>query len=1465
MNHHPVPKKIADFEIIRRLGTGGMAEVFLAKKLGAAGTYKLLVVKRILPDHGSSQKFRRMFAEEAQLATRLNHPNIVQVYDFQDSGEHFGLLLSMEYVEGPDLRKLHRAVRSKNSRLSPYVAAFIVSEAAKGLHYAHERKDEGGKPLEIVHRDVSPQNILLSFDGAVKIADFGIATARLFRQETGVLKGKAGYMSPEQARGETVDRRTDIYSLGVVFHELLTGRALHGSADGKELIEAVRAGTVEPPSLFVRGVPAELESIVMKALEIEPERRYRTARDFANAITRVLFQKQQLVDSHTLETVISEFFSRDHTSPHQTTSETAARSDESFGSEQRALAPAHDDLSRSQSAAERAQRLKDRQGREVRHVALVALRIHGHEELEQAIGPSQALSLGHQLRKTFDNMAYRRNTHWKWQQGSATTGISLRRAQAVVGVMANPTHAVTDAAGLAVEIHEALEGACDGYPASLRASVAIVRAVAEGRRDRGGRLTRYSLAEPSEALAELLVEQVEPGESWVAGGIYRIVRRDFIWSDRPNIGLESLSQTLELPESMRVYALERPLTREEKRQQLSLAPRDLVGRDAELADLHAAYHQAVSVGPGSVAGQMTARVVIGEMGIGKTALVTTFLSELPPDAAQLRIECSPYRSEMPFYNASQWLRELIGYQIGDPREHAAQTIRDVLGDLGGDNHASDIVARMTDLATGHLAEAVDEADAALHRRLLTTGMRHLLARVAQRAPLVMMLDGLQWIDLPSLELLTALIRRAEPDPILVLLVTRPDDRVLRFIEGTVRLELSGLGAENQVRLIEAHLGASQGVADACADLIPRAAGNPFFLVEMVDALLERGRLELKEEAGQQLLLRARETENANWALPSTLEQLIADRLNELPGEEHAIIDWLAVNGGPLERGDLSELLGEDGSTAEEAIARLCARGLCNSNASLVDVRHPLTRDVAYLALSPEDRRSMHQHLGEQLAKKGTEGLSAANIARHFARGERPEHAAEYFLAAASAARLTFQLPLAARYYQRALDVLPEFDPRCLEPYSTLEEICRVQGRWSERREYLAQLRRCARQANDGTWIATALIRHAQFEFDAGHLDDALRLAHLGEQAAQQVEAHVQQVQAQALMAETLRDLGDTQGALAACDRALQTAEHADVPGRLKAEVLRARATLLLRVGRVREAVRVHAEVVAVFRQAGARRHEARAKSSLSYGLYALGRFEDAITLAHEAIRIDLAIGGRFQIAKTLSNIGQSFAQLGDVERARSYFKRAREAHERYEDQDSRIDTLLSSAELHIELGELDQARQFLRQAQASGDLSATSYDSVHAKLIQAALARRTGQSSAAVLHAFDARQIAEAQAYVAFHFYAMALEAAARVDLGEQHTAILLATTTLGAVTSLQGSEYGLETRALCLEALERTDTPQLAEMQRRAREYTRELLASIRDSELQRLFQHRPLVRRLLGSPRTLARASSPPELPNL
>src|SRR3984885_208565 len=289
------PKEIAKFEIVRRLGTGGMAEVFLAKKRGAEGTFKVLVLKRILPTHLGSRRFRSMFIEEAHLATRLNHPNVVQVYEFQDFGDE-GLLLAMEYVEGCDLGRLMAAAKSKATTIPRWVGAWTIAEAAKGLHYAHEKKDEAGQPLEIVHRDVSPQNVLLSFEGAVKIADFGIASARLFAEEQGVLKGKFGYMSPEQARGESLDRRSDLYALGVILWEILAGRPIHGKLGGDALLDTVRSGVADAPSAHAEGVPAELEAIAMKALSPRREDRYGTGRELASAIGRALLGQGQLFD-----------------------------------------------------------------------------------------------------------------------------------------------------------------------------------------------------------------------------------------------------------------------------------------------------------------------------------------------------------------------------------------------------------------------------------------------------------------------------------------------------------------------------------------------------------------------------------------------------------------------------------------------------------------------------------------------------------------------------------------------------------------------------------------------------------------------------------------------------------------------------------------------------------------------------------------------------------------------------------------------------------------------------------------------------------------------------------------------------------------------------------------------------------------------------------------------------------------
>jgi serine/threonine protein kinase/tetratricopeptide (TPR) repeat protein len=1444
----PPSTEIAQFEIVRRLGAGGMAEVFLAKKRGAEGTYKVLVLKRILPTHGGSRRFRSMFIEEAHLATRLNHPNVVQVYEFQDAGDE-GLLLAMEFVEGCDLGRLMNAARQQRTGIPPWVGAWIVAEAAKGLHYAHDKKDEVGQPLEIVHRDVSPQNILLSFEGAVKIADFGIASARLFAEELGVLKGKFGYMSPEQARGQSVDRRSDLYALGVILWEIIAGRPIHGGLGGEALIDIVRSGIVEPPSMHAPGVPQELEELALRALAPAPEERFATARDMAAALGRAIVRQGELIDAATLESTIAQLLPGDRLAEPSSNDPAlkAARSDDARTQAAVPLARSSPEaregaVSTSSTAQHRQPELAPTSTHamdepapegphEVRHVAVVTLRLHG---LEALVLPRRALD---RLRGMLDDLAFKRGMRWIW------TGDT--EARAIAGLVANPSRASSDAVQLALDVHETIAGFED-LPASLAASLGIVRGIASGTRDSQGHLVRYRLHDPTTFLADTLARSTPRARTWVAGGVYRMVRREFRWADAPSLQL-SASAEIDVPPTMRVYALERSLSREERLAEAQAGSSDLVGREAEKADLHAAYFQAVSGDGGT--GQLVCRAIVGEMGIGKTALVGSFLAELPPHARLIQVECTPVLMVVPYAAVSELVRAAIGTTGDEPFAQVAALIARAGGGAAAGDASSPMVARLAELATNRQLVSGDDDDVHGRRKHIVAGVRNLLAAIAMTQPLVLVVEGTQWADKASLDVLSEIAHANDPLPIFVLLVTRPEERVLQLLDGLIRVELRGLTPDEQVRLVKTRLAVREGARQVCADLLPKVGGNPFFLLEMIDALLERGALEIREtqppDEGERVAVLAK-TERAEVGfreLPSTLEQLLGDRLHELPAEEHAVIHWLAIAGGPLALADLMKLTG---SHSDEAVVRLCARGLCDRKGELIDFRHPLTRDVAYAELNSQDRARMHRALGEHLAGTSlARGVSAAIVARHLVRGESYERAADFYLEAASAARSAHQTRLAIRYYQRAVSYLSADDPRRIVAHEALEGAYRVLGRRRERLSNLEALRRLVRAVGTQRAACLGLLRSARYQFDEGHLTRGAVLAKRAAEVAHASKIAALEVEAEGLVSDFLRELGDVQGALAACDRALATfdpATNANVPPRLQGEVLRSRGILLRRVGRVREAVDAHVDAIAIFKKCGARRVEARAKNSLAYSMFVQGRYEDAIALALESIQIDLSIGGRFQVAKTLTTIGQTYFRLGDLPRALAYLKRAREAHDRYGDQDGWAETLLVSALVLTELGDLQTAHGYLTDAGALITATQNAYDRTYESVVRALLARALRQPQEALENALTARRNAEDMALVAFHFYAMAIEAAARVDLGEMHSATLLATTALGAVENLQGCEYGLEIRALCADALKRAGSPQAPDALQRAIDYANALVRTVRDSRLRKLFPQRPL-----------------------
>ena len=272
------------YELLKRLAGGGMGEVYLARQRGLAGFQKLVVIKTLLPHLCEDEELIAMFTDEARLSAQLIHPNICQVFEFDEIGGNY--YIAMEYLRGEDLRRLFRACQEQGRPLPLPLICRIIADAAAGLAFAHSLRDPAGRPYGIVHRDISPQNILVTLDGGVKIIDFGIAKAagRAQHTRTGALKGKCSYMSPEQASGATVDSRADIFALGIVLHELLTGRRLFKAEDDAQTLARVRECRVPPPSEIDPGVDPGLDPIVLKALEKDPALRYESAQDLRLAL-----------------------------------------------------------------------------------------------------------------------------------------------------------------------------------------------------------------------------------------------------------------------------------------------------------------------------------------------------------------------------------------------------------------------------------------------------------------------------------------------------------------------------------------------------------------------------------------------------------------------------------------------------------------------------------------------------------------------------------------------------------------------------------------------------------------------------------------------------------------------------------------------------------------------------------------------------------------------------------------------------------------------------------------------------------------------------------------------------------------------------------------------------------------------------------------------------------------------------
>jgi len=299
---------LGKYQILRLLAVGGMAELYLCRATGLGGFEKAVALKRILPGLARDPEFVEMFLDEARLTASLNHPNLIQVHDVDRTSD--GYFFSMEYVHGKSLAAVLQRCAEKRRGLSMGHALFVLSEVARGLHYAHDKRGRGGQPLGTVHRDVSPGNLMLSYEGAVKIVDFGIAKAalRATKTDAGAVKGTVYYMSPEQAQGVELDRRSDVFSLGVLLYELTTGKRPFRAQNDFAVLHKLVHDAPTPPTEVRASYPPALEAIVLRALAKRPEERFATADDLRQSLDAFVREQGLSASSGTLGAFMRELF-----------------------------------------------------------------------------------------------------------------------------------------------------------------------------------------------------------------------------------------------------------------------------------------------------------------------------------------------------------------------------------------------------------------------------------------------------------------------------------------------------------------------------------------------------------------------------------------------------------------------------------------------------------------------------------------------------------------------------------------------------------------------------------------------------------------------------------------------------------------------------------------------------------------------------------------------------------------------------------------------------------------------------------------------------------------------------------------------------------------------------------------------------------------------------------------------------
>ncbi len=1258
-----LPHSFGRYQLTRLVGEGGMAEVYQATVRVAEGLEKKVVVKKIRKEFADHQEFTRMFVDEAKIALSLNHANIVQVFDFgQVRG---GFFLAMEMVEGVDMMQLLHAVRHAQHPVPPVIAAYVGHQVAAGLAYAHRKKDDYGRELGIVHRDVSPHNVMVSFEGQVKILDFGIARTRdrtleqleaAARSTEETIKGKIAYMSPEQARGRPLDQRSDVYSLGICLHELVTGQLLFRQRDRLAALNEVRTKPVPSLSRVAPDVPAALSAIVDRALARDPEQRYANARALQADLADFLHRSDPMVDDEVLSSFIGHYF----------------RPDPPTGSG--ALGPADP---QSRDLVSQHTEYPVRASRESQRVVVVWVAIHApHPEEDAPLAPDAAAFL-----TLVRDVAFKREA---LVLRADAEGVVLAFG-ALLRTGGDAERALRTALALRDDAGDAAPG--------LRLGFCVANAPTVVQRDGQGSVRVDLRAGVDEQLAAVARRHMD-GAVMVSGNLvdtlsaaWRFGGSSFV--EPPGHG--SGSAPVIDPDLGHVAPLLGPATRAERRPSGPPGARALlVGRELPLKTLRDAFSEAIR------SRQSRAALVVGEPGLGKRALVERFVASLPRTACWvLRATGSWSRRNTPMGVFLDLLARFLEIRHDTPSAEIEQRL------LRLGVPQADALGPTLATSLGLADAEPPELTPRIRRDHLWRLVRRLIISLAQRRPVLVVIENLQFHDEQSLDLLREWIQARQPWPVLGVATGRPGNRRVELVRrepNVTEIRLRELDEQARHELLARRFDDAEAAAPLIEAILARTGGNPLFIEQTLASLVERG-VVVWDAQGRRLRVRQ---PGATVALPRTIEAALGERIEELAPDDREVLLGAAVLGRHFRATELPPLLQRP---VDEPLAHLVDRGFCERIEGTGPNSHRFTtvslHETCKASLSVAQAQRLHGRAADLRRTRDdySPKRDMGPIAEHLMTAGRESEAIDPALRAAQDAAEIASTVEAYYYFSLALRALPIEDPRRLDALLRRERILRA---WGRRRAQVADIRQLlsfADHHDDARARAIASIRLLRFYLEVGRTTAAARLV-------PRVRARVAQVPDPssflAVVAELDGEIAFAQGRM---DDAEQLAREGlrhcgdDTRGlRQRARLLRGLGQVSAGIGRYDEARAAFEESLSLARRIDNPRLEANLLNALGEVAARSTHYQEAIDYFKASVAIDRELGDRFTTGRKLANLGQTYAAVGLHARAKRYLRKALELHEAVGHPGEWGDVVVSLGEVVASLGDPEGARALLEDA-----------------------------------------------------------------------------------------------------------------------------------------------------------------------